>query len=361
MSQPATLGQLTQRLRDENVLSSVLLELTYSCNLDCTFCYNDLKLQGRRLSLDDYRRLIDDLAGMGVMTLTLSGGEPLMYPHFFEVGAHARKRGFMVNVKSNGVPLNEVNAQRLKSEVDPFKIETSLHGARSATHDRQTRVPGSFERLLRNIEIVKSQGLRVHANAALTRWNETEVEEMFELADKLGIGLRFDPDITPRDDGDRSPLEIAPSRAGVEHMVRVSAERMRTAARKDTIPIQLKPNESPVTRTGQILKICGAGSTNLAIDPFGNVYPCVQFRRKVGNVHDQSISVMWNQAGELSGIRETAAAAYDIAQGHGIGQYCMGSAELRAGNAMEPPEQALQTARIYQRLNREILAEKTPA
>ncbi len=39
----------------ENRLMSVLLELTYACNLDCTFCYNDLTIGGQRLSLKQYR------------------------------------------------------------------------------------------------------------------------------------------------------------------------------------------------------------------------------------------------------------------------------------------------------------------
>jgi MoaA/NifB/PqqE/SkfB family radical SAM enzyme len=143
--------QLIRRARDENVLNSVLLELTYACNLHCTFCYNDLNLRGRRVALQAYKTLLDDLTEMGVMSLTLSGGEPLMYQHFFELGNYAREKGFVIKVKSNGIPLNRRNAERLKTEVDPFIVETSLHGARPESHDRLTQVPGSFDRLLKNI------------------------------------------------------------------------------------------------------------------------------------------------------------------------------------------------------------------
>ena len=143
-----SVSQLFIRSRDENILNSVLLELTYSCNLHCTFCYNDLNLRGRRVQLEGYKTLLDDLADMGVMSLTLSGGEPLMYQHFFELGAYAREKGFVIKVKSNGIPLNLRNAQRLRAEVDPYVVETSMHGARAESHDRLTQVPGSFDRLL---------------------------------------------------------------------------------------------------------------------------------------------------------------------------------------------------------------------
>ena len=43
-------NDLMKRMGDEHALMSVLLELTYRCNLDCYFCYNDLGLSGDRLS-----------------------------------------------------------------------------------------------------------------------------------------------------------------------------------------------------------------------------------------------------------------------------------------------------------------------
>ena len=311
--------RLLNRAREENVLNSVLLELTYACNLDCSFCYNDLNLRGRRLSLADYKTILDDLAAMRLLHLTLSGGEPLVYRHFFELGAYARERGFVIKVKSNGVPLNRRNAARLKAEVDPFLVEMSIHGARAETHDKLTQVPGSFERLLRNIATLQAAGLRLRLNSTLTRWNEGEVEEMFALCDGMGVSLQFDPEVTPRDDGDLSPLDIAPSAAGIAHMVRVSLRRGRAAAQAERVPIRLKPAvDKDLKLDPKKHKVCGAGSTNLIIDPFGNVYPCVQFRRKVGNVHDQSIPEIWTRSVALAEVRDLAGRALQVARKEGL-------------------------------------------
>ena len=46
---------------DDNFLYSLLIELTYRCNLDCFFCYNDLSLKGRALSLEQYFAMFEDL------------------------------------------------------------------------------------------------------------------------------------------------------------------------------------------------------------------------------------------------------------------------------------------------------------
>ena len=140
-----------KRAWNDNRLMSVLLELTYACNLDCSFCYNDLSLGGQRLSLSQYRELLDDLASLGVLNLSLTGGEPLAHPHFFEIATHARSLGFVIRLKTNGHAVRGAVARRIREEVDPFLIEVSLHGATAETHDRQTRVPGSFARLVANI------------------------------------------------------------------------------------------------------------------------------------------------------------------------------------------------------------------
>ena len=168
-------SRTVKRAWNDNRLMSVLLELTYACNLNCTFCYNDLTLGGQRLSLVQYRELLEDLASLGVLTLSLSGGEPLAHPHFFDIASHARSLGFVIRIKTNGHAVREAVARRIRDEVDPFLIEVSVHGARAETHDRQTRVPGSFERLVANIGTMKSLGLRVKVNSVLTRWNEKEV------------------------------------------------------------------------------------------------------------------------------------------------------------------------------------------
>jgi radical SAM protein with 4Fe4S-binding SPASM domain len=356
------LHELGLRARDENVLSMVLLELTYACNLDCSFCYNDLALRGRRVPLERYLSLLDELADMGVLWLTLSGGEPLLYPKFFELGAYARSKGFVVKVKTNGVPVNRRNAERLKAEVDPFLIEMSLHGAQAETHDRLTQVPGSFERMLDNIEFLQSLGMKIHLNCTLTRLNEDEVTQMYALADRLGVRLNISPEVTPRDNGDLAPLDLTASREGVTHMLRTTLQRAAALRDRDTLVVNVKapdePDKQPAS-AGQ--KACGAGSTNLTIDPFGNVYPCVQFRRKVGNIHEQTIGEMWNGSGVLKEVRDLAGQALQVAQKQGLKHICMGVNELSMGDPLVSPPTKLESLRTRERLEWEINGQQPDA
>lgn len=337
---------ILQKTREQNILTSALIELTYRCNLDCFFCYNDLSVHGQAMKLSDYYRLLDDLAEMGVLTLSLSGGEPTAYPHFFEVGAYARKLGFAVTLKTNGHSVGERIAKRIREEIDPNIIETSLHGATPEVHDRQTQVKGSFERLIRNVKSMQSMGLRIKLNSTLTAWNEHQLEDMHDLADKLGLTLRFDPDVTPRDDGDTSPLSIRASREGIRRMFEINLERARqqqTAAQqtpgKQTLsipaPKKTAAEQQPTKDKNKRYKNCGAGSTVVAIDPFGNVYPCVAYRRSVGNVHQQSIQDIWKHSVALTEIREISYQAHELKVRENLSDFCPGLANTRMGSPLK--------------------------
>lgn len=349
----------------ENILFSVLVELTYKCNLNCFYCYNDLELVGRPLSRDQYFALFTDLAEMQVFNLVLSGGEPLAHPDFFALGAKARELGFVIRLKSNGHALHGPLAQRLQEEVDPFLVEVSLHGAKAATHDRQTRVVGSHHKLISNLRQMRQLGLRVKINCTLTRWNEDEIEDMLDLAVDLGYPVHIDPTVTPRDDGDTTPLSIAPSRQGVERLLALQRQYGQRAAEEEAGredgAAAIPSHRITVGRQGDEMmpvpgqkKHCGAGSGGVAIDPYGNVFPCVQWRHGVGNLHDQSISEIWRSSGQLDHIRRLNEQVKETLAGHGAwGQglnFCPGSALQETGSPFGIYDAARRRADVAQQL-----------
>ena len=208
-----------QQVQGRRILHDVSLELTYRCNLDCFFCYNDREKKGIPLSLAQYGSLLRDLARMQTLHLMLTGGEPMVHPHFFEIGALARDLGFVTRVRTNGHNLTPRQARRVKLEVDPFKVEVSLHGATPIVHDRQTRVDGSFSRLVRNIVAARDAGLRCQLVSTPTAWNEHQIEDMYALSDSLGIPLRFQGPVAPRDNGDTVIFKQMPGKFSGRHAV----------------------------------------------------------------------------------------------------------------------------------------------
>ena len=81
---------------------------------------------------------------------------------------------------------------------------------------------------------------------------------------------------------------------------------------------------------------CGAGASTLAIDPVGNVYPCVQWRQPIGNIHSNTLSSVWFDNPALSEIRQANRQARTKMEEQSDkvinGAFCPGVAALNQGN-----------------------------
>jgi MoaA/NifB/PqqE/SkfB family radical SAM enzyme len=229
-------------------------------------------------------------------------------------------------VRTNGHTLHPRNVLRLLEEVDPYMAEVSLHGATAEVHDRQTRVPGSFATLMRNVREMRELGLRFKFNVPLTRFNEHQIEAIFAIADGLGVSLLVDPAITPRDNGDRSPLDLTASPSALEQLQQLAARRSANATKSEPAEIITPPN-----------KHCGSGSSTVTVDPVGNVYPCVQLRRAAGSLQTQSIKEIWHQSQVLDEVRDLTQRVKEWMDGLGPDArptgFCPGTALAEMGDA----------------------------
>ncbi len=340
----------------ENRLTSVMFELTYACNLDCEFCYNDVGLGGEPMTLAEYHMVLAELADMGVLNLTFTGGEPLANKDFFAIAGRARELGFVIRIKSNGHALRGAVARRLREEVDPYIVEVSLHGASAGVHDRQTRVDGSFERLLGNLRELRDLGIRLKVNSTLTRYNEHELDDMFAICDELGAQFQVDPEVKPRDNGDRTPIALMASHAARERLGEILLERAAKRVDPDAVRPTRDSRAGAEARRAQMAgvdKHCAAGSAHITIDPVGGVLPCVQWRVTVGNVR-QGVRAIFDQGDALAEVRETTRAAKRMVDAHGdagqIMNFCPGAAHTYSGDPLAlygPVTERLEVAKRY--------------
>ena len=114
---------------------SVLYEVTHRCNLGCEHCYLSEGPVGRprptreELSLEEIRRILDQLAEAGTMFLTLSGGEVFLRRDALDIVAHARSRGLSVTVFTTPDP---VGRHRSWKTAEAFRLKRSSVGTPSA-------------------------------------------------------------------------------------------------------------------------------------------------------------------------------------------------------------------------------------
>src|SRR5580693_7973696 len=93
----------------------LLAELTHRCPLGCPYCSNPLALEPRTEELDTqtWTRVFREAAGLGVLQVHLSGGEPAARRDLVEITAAAHAAGLYTNLITSGVGLAETTLRRL--------------------------------------------------------------------------------------------------------------------------------------------------------------------------------------------------------------------------------------------------------
>ena len=299
---------------------SVHLELTYRCNWRCVFCYNPRHFDRAGLTGDEWIAVLDDLRILGTLNVTITGGEPMAHPEIVRILRAARERAFVVRLFTNGTLIDDAAADEIAS-LHLLAVEVSIHGATADVHDRTTARAGSFEALLAAIDRLVARDVTVIAKLPLTRWNEHQFDDVIALAEARALPLQIDPHITPRDDGDLSPLQYAPSSQAIRRALAIAnpevMERVHGGAN------------------------CGLGRITLAVDPEGNVYPCMQWRhRALGNVREVALRELWH----ASPVRAEAADLSTRVNDHLLDAggplatfpYCPAIAMQETGDALVP-------------------------
>jgi radical SAM protein with 4Fe4S-binding SPASM domain len=319
------LETITTRNWNNAVPMSALFELTFVCNHACSFCYNCPTGQ-KEMNTVEVLDALRKLAEFNVLYLTLSGGEPLVRKDFFEIAAAAREMGFALRIYTNGYLVDEAMAKKIKQVANPVEMEISIHGARPETHDRLTCVPGSLKKIISAVKFLRAEGIKVNLKCPVTKDNQAEVLDLERLAIEIDARIQFDTVITPRDDGDKEPVSLMATDDFLASFWKDAAYR---TARKEDVPLP--------RRDGPGEAVCGTGRSSFAIDPYGNIYPCVQLRRKAGNIKElASLRDMWRTSPVLIEVRklavEIAQETLKVAKNGDQCGFCMGVAELQMGD-----------------------------
>ena len=186
---------------------SAMLEIADRCNEVCVHCY---QVQGQKgeLPTEDWRRILDELADMGVLFLTLSGGEATLRKDFIELVAHARRRGFAVKIFTNGLSMTDELAQAL-ADLAVQEVQITLYSPRAEVHDWVTRVPGSFEKVLAGARALRTRDVAVVLKTPLMSFNVEDRHAYVALARELDTDFMLDPGLDAREDGDRNPQQFS--------------------------------------------------------------------------------------------------------------------------------------------------------
>ena len=268
-----------ERAADADRVIKAQVELTYRCNLHCVHCYtdpyNDREYFPRELTLEELTRLFDEMADLGILWLNLTGGEIFTRPDFFDIYDDAYRRGFLLQLYTNGTILTEAIVERLRGS-PPFSIDISCHSVNEEAFDRFTQVSGSFRKFAKGMELLRESGLPFSFKTKAMNWNKEEMPEIKRFVESFGQPFGFTTSLSPRLNGDLSslahrldPVEIPP----------LEETLMGHAQEDDWCPEEGSLGDLPMP-TERLFR-CGCGTNTIHISAWGELGTCtMQYERR---------------------------------------------------------------------------------
>jgi hopanoid biosynthesis associated radical SAM protein HpnH len=163
----------------------LMLEPTHLCNLACSGCgrireYADT--MQTMMSLDECLKSVDECPAPIV---TITGGEPFLYPHVFDLVTEVLKRGKHIQFCTNALLL-EQSLDRLQPHAN-FTLNIHMDGMEE-THDRILERKGTFKIAIEGIKKAKQRGFRVCTNTTIFKNTDlVEIEMLFSMLTDLGV------------------------------------------------------------------------------------------------------------------------------------------------------------------------------
>ena len=249
------------------------IEVTRRCPLRCVHCYNNLPVNDRarssELTYEEHCRILDEITEAGCLWLLYTGGEIFLRKDFLDIYTYAKKKGLLLTLFTNGLLINRRVADYL-AEWPPFIIEITLYGRTKETYERVTGLPGSYERCLGGIGLLRERGLPLRLKTVVLTINKHELDDMKSFAESLGLEFRFDAMINPRLDRSLGPVAV---RLSPEEAIELDLSDQRVAADWGKYAAQFRGPVHTPERWDDLFH-CGAGISTFSIDPYGNLQAC---------------------------------------------------------------------------------------
>ena len=271
----------------------LLLELTYRCPLHCVFCYNPTNFARveAELGTEDWLRVLREARALGAVQLGLSGGEPLVRDDLELIVAEAHRLGFYINLITSGVGLNETRIAALKG-AGLDHIQLSFQDSSKQMNDflSSTR---TFELKSKVAALIKQYDYPMVLNVVLHRLNIDHVEEILNMADRLGAEYVELANTQYYGWAWHNREHLMPTRVQVER-AEAATKRFRERVGRPmqiyfVVPDYFERRPKPCMN--------GLGSIFLTVTPDGTALPCHAARMLPGlefpNVRDASLKHVW--------------------------------------------------------------------
>ncbi|MGC9400195.1 MAG: radical SAM protein [Anaerolineae bacterium] len=268
--------------------------LTYRCNNACAHCYNE---PGRKampsLPTEDWFRVLDKLADVGVPHIILTGGEPTLHPDLPAIVRHADALGQIVGMNSNGRALSHRPLVDALIDAGLNHVQITLESCRADVHNAMVNAD-AFDQTVEGIENALAGGLHTITNTTLTRRNVDHALETVNFVYSLGLTTFAMNGMIYAGRGLETPDAI-PAEEMASLLVAVRERAAELGMRFLWYTVTDYCELSPVA-LGLAPKRCNAAEYSICVEPNGDVLPCQSYYVTAGNILRDPWDAIWNSA-----------------------------------------------------------------
>jgi radical SAM protein with 4Fe4S-binding SPASM domain len=168
-------------------------------------------------------------------------------------------------------------------------------------------------------------------------WRDIEA-----LADGMECDMQFDVNITPKNDGGQSPVDLrVKDQAVLQDLF---------SSRFDRLYINDEPMTLAADEQRHQALLCGAGATGLAVGPDGTIRACIGLMNALGKWPQQSLRNIWEHSpffDQWANQRLMNIEKCSTCQHFAFCNRCPGSWQLETGSVTKPPDYTCYLARIW--------------
>jgi pyrroloquinoline quinone biosynthesis protein E len=284
---------------------ALLAEVTYRCPLHCPYCSNPTRVRNDyELTTDEWGQVIREAAGLGVLQIGFSGGEPLMRRDLADLVQGAREARLYTNLITSGVGLDEDRARVLR-DAGLDSVQLSFQ---SDEPDFADEIAGAraHQRKLDAAAIIRAAGISLSLNFVIHRRNIDRLAQMIELTEVLGAARVELANVQFYGWAFVNRMALLPTSEQVARAGKVAtAAKTRLAGKIDIFYVLPDYYE---TRPKPCLN--GWGQRYLTVNPIGDVLPCPTASSAIPdlrfeNVRERALDWIWRESESFNRFRGT--------------------------------------------------------
>lgn len=138
-----------------------LIQLTEKCNLHCEHCFVSAQNIGQEMDIQKIRNIIvPQLQKNNIVKVTLTGGEPFVYPHLLEVVELLLEKNIAVGICTNATLITEAFLEHFE-KCENLHFNVSLDGFSPSSHGRfrGNQNIELYNKIINNIKLLGKKGL----------------------------------------------------------------------------------------------------------------------------------------------------------------------------------------------------------